>query len=243
MSGPRGPHNLNVIQSCLGCVMREEGLFCHLPHGALATLNSIRQTSFYPRGVVLFMEGESPRGVFILCSGQAKLTASSTEGHSLTLRAIEAGEIVGLSSVIMDQPYLATAETLMPCQVGFIPRLEFLRFLRSNPDVSLRVAKQLSTELHQAWRQSRIVALAPDSKSKLAQFLIDQARAHGQSAVDGLHLALHMTHEEIAKNIGASRETVTRILNGFRSRGIIYVHGSTIIILQAIELLNLMNSS
>jgi CRP/FNR family transcriptional regulator, cyclic AMP receptor protein len=243
MRGSKGPYNLNVIDSCLGCVMREDGLFCHLPHGVLATLNSIRQNTFFPRGAVLFIEGEPPRGLFVLCSGQAKLTANSPEGHSLTLRTVEAGEIIGLSSVVSDRPYPATAETLSSCQIGFIPRLEFLRFLRSSPDVSMRVAKHLSMELHEAWRQARMVALAPDTHAKLAQFLIDQAEKHGQTTGDGLRISLHMTHEEIGRNIGASRESVSRILKDLRSRGVISVNGGAIIIRQAIELGNLMTSS
>jgi CRP/FNR family cyclic AMP-dependent transcriptional regulator len=239
MPVPKGPYNLEIIESCLGCVMREEGLFCQLPHGALATLNSIRQTSLYPRGAILFIEGEAPRGVFVLCSGRAKLTANSPDGHSLTLRTVEAGEVVGLSSVVGDRPYPATAETVSACQVSYIPRLEFLRFLRSNSDVAIRVAKHLSMELHQAWHQARIVALAPGTQAKLAQFLVDQAAKHGQNAGDGLRIALNMTHEEIAKNIGASRESVSRILKELRNRGVIKVNGGAIIILHPIELTNL----
>jgi CRP/FNR family cyclic AMP-dependent transcriptional regulator len=239
MRGPKGPYNLDVIESCLGCVMREEGLFCQLPHGALATLNSIRQNSFYPRGAVLFMEGEPPRGLFVLCSGQAKLTANSAEGHALTLRTVESGEVLGLSSVVSDCPYLATAETVSACQVSFISRLEFLRFLRSNSDVSMRVAKHLSVELHGAWRQSRMVALAPHTQAKLAQFLIEQARKHDQSTVDGIRIALKMTHEEIARNIGASRESVSRILKDLRNRGVISMAGGIITILHAVDLTNL----
>lgn len=243
MRQQKGPYNLEVIESCFSCVMREEGLFCQLPHAALSTLNSIRQASFYPRGAVLFMEGESPRGLFVLCSGQAKLTANSPEGHSLTLRTVESGEVLGLSSVVSDSPYQATAETLSACQVSFIPRLEFLRFLRSNSDVSMRVAKYLSMELHQAWRQSRMVALAPDTHAKLAQFLIDQAEKRGQTNADGLRIALNMTHEEIAKNIGASRESVSRILKELRNRGVIGVNGGTITILHAVDLCQLLTIS
>jgi CRP/FNR family transcriptional regulator, cyclic AMP receptor protein len=243
MNGSKGPYHLNVIESCLGCVTREDGLFCQLPHGALATLNSVRQNAFFPPGAVLFIEGEPPRGIFILCSGQAKLTANSPEGHSLTLRTVEPGEVLGLSSVVSDRPYPVTAETLAACQMGYIPRLEFMRFLRSSPDLSIRVAKHLSMELHQAWRQARMVALAPDTHAKLAQFLIDQAGKRGQTTGDGLRIALNMTHEEIAKNIGASRESVSRIMKDLRNRGVISVNRGMITILHAIELSSLMTPS
>ena len=233
---PRGPYNLPVIESCLRCIVREEGLFCQLPHAALSTLNSLRQTSFYPRGALLFVEGQPARGLYIMCSGEAKLYVNSAEGQSLTLRAVEHAEVLGLSSLIADEPYPASAETLCPSQVSFIPRLEFLQFVRANADVGLRVAKHLSMELSRAWQQTRMLALAPDTHAKLTQFLLEWAEKHRQPAAEGLRIALYMTHEEIARNIGASRESVSRILSDWKQRGVIRVSGGTITILRPLEL-------
>ncbi len=234
--GPRGPYNLPIIESCLRCPTREEGIFCQLPHAALSTLNSLRQTSIYPKGVLLFVEGQPTRGLHIMCSGEAKLYVNSPEGQSLTLRVVEHGEVLGLSSLIGDEPYPNSAETLCPSQVSFIPRLEFLQFVRANPDVSIRVAKHLSMELSKAWQQTRMLALAPDTYAKLTQFLLQWAQKHGQQTPDGLRIALHMTHEEIAQSIGASRESVTRILSDWKHRGVIRVNGGTLTITKPLEL-------
>lgn len=243
MSVGPGPYNLHVIETCFGCVMREEGVFCHLPQAALSQLNSLRQTALYPRGAVLFVEGESPRGLFILCSGQAKLTANSRDGQSITLRLVEPGEVLGLSSVISNGSYLASAETLKPSQVSFIPRLQFLQFVRANPDAALSVARHLSMELHKAWEQTSLLALAPSTQAKLAHFLLAWAAQRGQETTEGIHLALNMTHEEIAKSIGASRESVSRILGDFRNRRLIRTNGGALIILHANELRAVMTDS
>lgn len=243
MNTAPGPYNLHVIESCFGCVMREEGVFCHLPHAALSHLNSLRQTSLYPRGAVLFVEGESPRGLFILCSGQAKLTANSRDGQSITLRLVERGEVLGLSSVISNSPYLASTETLKPSQVSFIPRLPFLQFLRASPDVALSVAKHLSMELHKAWEKTSLLALAPSTPAKVAHFLLAWAAEHGQKTVEGVHVPLNLTHEEIARSIGSSRESVSRILGDFRQRRLIRVNGGSVIILEPHELHSVMTGS
>ncbi len=219
----RGPYNLKVIENCFGCVTGEEGLFCQLPHSALADLNNLRQTAFYPRGALLFVEGQPTRGLFLMCAGQAKLYVNSAEGQSLTLRIVEPGEVLCLSSLIADEPYPVTAETLCPSQVSFLPRLAFLQLMRAHPDVSLRVAKHLSMEISKAWQQTRMLALAPDTNAKLTQFLFAWAEKHGQVTADGLRITLHMTHEEIARNIGASRESISRILSDWKQRGVIRV--------------------
>jgi len=243
MSAVPGPYNLVVIESCFGCVMREEGIFCRLPHASLTQLNSLRITAFYPRGAVLFVQGESPRGLFILCSGHAKLSSNSKDGQSITLRHVEAGEVLGLSNLVSNTPYLASAETLEPSQVSFIPRLPFLQFLRSNPDVSLSVARHLSMELHKAWEQTNLLALAPSAQAKLAHFLLARGAQNGYQTTEGVHLALNMTHEEIARSIGASRESVSRILGDFRNRRLIRFNGGALVILHAEELRAVMTGS
>jgi CRP/FNR family transcriptional regulator len=192
---------------------------------------------------VLFVEGESPRGLFILCSGQAKLTANSRDGQSITLRLVERGEVLGLSSVISNASYLASAETLKPSQVSFIPRLPFLQFLRANSDVALSVAKHLSMELHKAWEKTSLLALAPSTPAKVAHFLLAWAAERGQTAVEGVHVPLNMTHEEIARLIGASRESVSRILGDFRNRRLIRTNRGALIILHANELRAVMTGS
>ncbi len=230
------PYGLRIIDSCLTCVTREEGIFCRLSPEALRELNSMRQTSFYPPGAVLFVEGERPRGLYILCAGQAKLGANSNEGKGITLRLVEPGEVLGLSSVIANGSYPVTAETLAPSQVNFIPRAEFLRFLSAHADVALRVAEHLSMELHKAWEQTRLLALAPSTRAKLAHLLLVWAGQHGQATPEGMRIPLNMNQEEIAETIGASRETVSRLLADFKRRRLIRVKGGSVTLLQPDEL-------
>ena len=233
---PATPYGLTIIDSCFACVLREEGLFCRLPPEVLRDLNSIRQTAFYPAGAVLFVEGESPRGLFILCAGQAKLGAGSKDGRSITLRLVAPGEVLGLSSVIANGSYPATAETLAPSEVCFIPRAQFLQFLHNHAEVSVRVAEHLSMELHKAWEQTRLLALAPSTQAKLAQLLLVWAGQHGQATEEGVRVPLNMTQEAIGESIGVSRETVSRLLADFTRRGLIRVKGGSVLLVHADQL-------
>jgi len=239
MSSPAkspAPYGLKVIDSCLLCVMKEDGLFCRLSSEALRDLNAIRQTTLYPAGAVLFVEGEPPKGLYILCSGDAKLVANSKEGRTVILRQVKAGEIIGLSSVTASAPYPVTAETVTPSQVSFIPRMEFLRFLRAHVEVFARVAEHLSMELHKAWEQTRMVALAMSARAKLAQLLVSWANEEGRPTAEGARVQVKMTHQRIGESIGASRETVTRLLADFKHDGLIRVKGGAIVILRPDEL-------
>jgi len=107
-------YSLNIVENCLKCEFREERLFCHLPDDVLEELQRIKATSVYPKGALLCLEGQAPRGVFILCTGRAKLSTTSAEGKTIILRIAEPGEVLGLTAVVDDTPYEATVETLEP---------------------------------------------------------------------------------------------------------------------------------
>ncbi len=232
MSSATGPYHLSVIDSCFGCKATEDGLFCQLPHHVLVDLNSIRQNSFFPRGAFLFAEGEMPRGIFILCSGQAKLSATSPDGQTMTLGVAEHGEVLGLSNLLSNTAYRVSAETLAPCQVSVISRLQFLQLMRAHAEVAMRVAKHLSMELNRAWEQTLLVTLAPSAQAKLARFLLSWAAEQHREVVADAHLSLNMTHEAIASRIGARRETVSRALADFCYQEVLRVHRGNIVILQ-----------
>ncbi len=242
MLAQRVPYDLDVIESCTTCPMREKGLFCKLPQGAASELNSLRQSCLYPRGAVLFNEGETPKGLFVLCSGSVKLSIGSPSGHTLNLRIVEPGEGLGLNSVIANEPYVVRAEVLSHAQVSFLSKLHFLQLLRAHTDLSLNVSRHLSLELHKAYDQTRLLALAPGTQVKVAQFLMTWAEQHGEMFEAGMRLAVHMTHEEIGESIGASRETVSRVLSDFKRRQLIQIRGGTIVILQPQQLLGLKDS-
>lgn len=227
------PYGLQVIESCLNCPVHKDRVFCNLSRSALEGLDEISSSATYPKGAVLFVEGQEPRGVFVLCNGRVKLTASSASGKSLILRIPEPGEIVGLPSTLSGKPYELTAEAIEPVQANFIPRDSFVLFLRAHGDAALKVAEILC-EIYQAtYREIRYLGLSGSAAEKMAQFILDLAEKRDKTSERGngqQRTTLTLTHEEIAERIGASRETVTRVLASFRRKKLIETHGSSLIL-------------
>jgi CRP/FNR family cyclic AMP-dependent transcriptional regulator len=226
------PYGLQVIESCLGCPLHKDRLFCDLPPKALEGLDAISSTATYPKGAVLFVEGQQPRGVFILCNGRVKLSASSADGKSLILRIADPGEVVGLPGTMSGKAYEATAEALEPIQANFIARSDFLQFLRQHGEAAVRVAEILSNILHATYQEVRYLGLSGSAAQKLARFLLDLTE-HSKAATDGdtrPRATLTLTHEEIAETIGLSRETVTRLFSDFKHKHLVEVRGSAVII-------------
>jgi CRP/FNR family cyclic AMP-dependent transcriptional regulator len=224
------PYNLEVEYNCGECRVRAERIFCNMSAGAVATLDSVKFTGLYPKGSLLFVEGEDPRGVFILCSGRAKLTTSSTEGKTLIVKIAEPGEVLGASATILGKPYEVSAETIEPSQLNFIKRDDFLKFLGTHAEVCMHTAQQLSEKYHAAQREIRSLGLSQTTSEKLARLLLDWCDRTGEETTRGMRLKVLLTHEEIAQMIGTTRETVTRLLSDFKRRKIIDVKGSSLFV-------------
>jgi CRP/FNR family transcriptional regulator len=203
-------------------------------------MDAMKFTGLYPKGSVLFVEGEEPRGVFILCSGRAKLTTSSSEGKTLIVKMAGPGEILGVSATILGNAYEVSAETLEPAQVNFIGRDDFLRLISSHADACMRTAKQLSEKYQAAQREIRTLGLSQTTSEKLAKLILGWCE-DGEETAKGIRLKMLLTHEEIGQMIGTTRETVTRILNDFRRKKIIDVKGSTFFVSNEATLLGMVS--
>lgn len=225
----RAPYGLNILDNCFTCPVREEHLFCNLSQPALQQLNEIKSTAVYPKSAVLFIEGQQPRGVFVLCNGKAKLSTSSSGGKTLITKISNAGDVLGLNAVVSNYAYEVTAEMIEPGQANFIPRDALLQFLKQHGEVALRVAEQLSRNYYTAYEEIRTLGLTNSPAEKFARLLLswypETPLSNGQAQI-----RLTLTHEEIAEMIGTTRETVSRLFSDFKKKQLLQVKGSTLMI-------------
>jgi len=231
----RAPYGLEIIESCLTCPYKQERLFCNLPAVAVQRLAEITASATYPKGATLFVEGQDARGVYVLCSGQVKLSTSALDGKTLIIKIAEPGDVLGLPAAISGKPYEVTAQVLMPTQANFIARSDFLNFLREHGDAALRVAQEMSQTYHSAFAEMRTIGLSHSAAEKLARFVLDWA-ASQKPEKDSNRYRLTLTHEEIAQLIGATRETVTRLFADFKKKQLLLVKGSTLVLKDKAEL-------
>src|SRR6202790_2431881 len=225
----RAPYGLNILDNCLTCPVREEHLFCNLPVQAVQKLNEIKSTAMYPKSAMLFIEGQQPRGVFVLCAGKAKLSTSSTEGKTIITKLSEPGDVLGLNATISNRPYEVTAEMVEPGQANFIARDAFLQFLREHGEVAVRVAEQLSRNYYTAYEEIRTLGLTTSPAEKFAKLLLSWS-SDSEGATNGSQVRLTLTHEEIAEMIGTSRETVSCLFAEFKKKQVVQLKGSVLLI-------------
>jgi CRP/FNR family transcriptional regulator, cyclic AMP receptor protein len=223
-------HGFSVIDSCLTCPVRHDRLFCDLPEAAVRHLDAIKGTAFYPKGAFLCLEGQMPRGIFVLCNGRAKISASGQDGKTIILGFAAPGEVLGLSAVVSNKAYELTVETLEPTQANFIGRSEFLEFMKKFPDVGMHVAQQLTHTCQAAFAEIRSLGLSHSVPERFARLLVQWADTPSftrQEKSGHTILKVVSTQEEMAQMIGTSRETVSRIIGDLKKQGLLRVKGAT----------------
>ena len=67
----RAPYGLNILDNCTTCPLKDEHLFCNLSVQASQRLNEIKSTAVYPKGAMLFIEGQLSRGRALQWEGEA----------------------------------------------------------------------------------------------------------------------------------------------------------------------------
>jgi CRP/FNR family transcriptional regulator, cyclic AMP receptor protein len=236
-TGMKSGCGVGTAEGCMECEGQMEHIFCRLSGEGLKVLDSVRHPSTYPGDALLFVEGHAPRGAFVLCSGQVKLSTTSREGKVLILRIAEVGDVLGLSAAISGENHELSAETLGPCHVNFLERKALLLAIENSSEFGLRTSLALSREFHAVYRDIHDLMLARSSTGKLARLLLSWARPllHSPEGAE-IRIPSGLTHEEMAQRIGLSRETVTRLLGSLKKRDLIRLEGSTLVIRNRVAL-------
>ena len=222
------------LEDCLTCTLRREGEFCSLSPSVLSELNFAGHLTIFPAAVDLLTEGLVPRGVYILCSGRAKLSVRARDGKTIILKVARDRHVLGLSAVITGRPSPTTVTTVEVCQIKFVDQRKFLDIVERDPRAAMTCAQLLASEVGTTFDDVHDLLLARSSTEKLARLLLSWVAAEPRNRE--LRVPRDFTHEEMAQMIGSSRETVTRLLSDLKRKELIRLEGSTLVIPNRIAL-------
>jgi len=225
------------MSKCLNCPQAGKHAFCSLNQESQSYLDSNSITVEYPRGGVLFHEGDECSAVFVLCSGRAKLAATSREGRTMILRIAQTGDVLGLSAAVSGREYEVAAEALEPCRVRILHTKHLTHMLQQYPDVSMAMAKALEKDYRAAFGEARLIALPGSPAGRLARLILDWSEDVRQNPA--LPITMPLTHDELAAMTATTRETITRTLGRFRKDKLISTHGVALKVLQPMALARL----
>ena len=225
------PYGLDIVEECHSCNQQTDNSFCSLQHETLKALSAVSVTTTYPRGAVLFVEGQLPKGVWVLCQGRVKMTVTSSVGQARIIRTASSGEALGLAASVLGSPHALNGETMSRCAFRFIKRWDFLKLLKQRNDLRMNVARHLGEQYITACHVMGSLGVPQSASERLAGLFLNWAGEQGGNGQDRAHVDVLFTHEEVAQIIGTTRETVSRLLRKFKQRQLIELNGSSLFLL------------
>jgi CRP/FNR family transcriptional regulator len=193
------------------------------PLRAIPGIDRVSRSRIYPRGAVVFHEGNIARGVYVLSSGRAKVSISSADGKKLIIRVAKSGDVLGLYAGLTGRPLEATAEMVEGGRVDFVSRTDLLNLMGRQQSFSSDLVEMFSRQFSEFVDNTRMLLLSESALEKLARLIVRWGRDFGERTTEGVRVQILLTQEEIAQIIGASRETVTRLFSALKRDKIIRV--------------------
>lgn len=205
-------------------LLRQIPIFAGLPEPALQRVAERCVTRRAPSGTVLFAAGEPSRGLYVVEAGRVRVYRVSPDGREQVLHIEGPGRPVAELPLFDGGPYPASAVTIEDSTLLFLPRADFEHLYRTTPDIAHAIIRGLGRRLRHLVQLTETLAFR-DVAARLAMLLAGYAERAGVPTAEGVELTLGRTQEELALEIGAARESVSRAFKQLQRKGLIEAVG------------------
>ncbi len=199
---------------------KEGSLFSNLTEEELLQLAQIARERRFDRNQVIFYEGDLGGSLYIIAKGTVKIVMMADDGREHILGLLHEGDFFGEISLIDGQPRSATAIAQEKVSIVMVSRDDFVRLLRENPEMSLKIMVTLCERLRKTDKHVESLAFL-SAPGRVAQVLLNWCERHAEGASTDIVIPHKMTRQEFASIAGTSRETLTRVLMDLQDDGLI----------------------
>ena len=216
----------NVTNICE--LFENQEILNHFTKEELAELSHEKKIISFKKGENIIDEGATPKGIYYLAKGTAKMYKLGFNGKEQILRFTKTGDIIGYRSILSKQPYGASATAMEDTEACFIPEKFFLKVLEFHPKLAFDILRRISEDLGES--AQTITFLAQKTvRERLAEVLLLLEKKLGTDK-DGF-IKISLTREEMANLIGTATESAIRLISEFKTDHLIEVEGRKIKIL------------
>ena len=214
----------------MSLTVKDIPLFQGLSEAELSSIKNDLHEKSFDKGEILFYEGKPCERVFIVRSGEVKLYRTASSGKEQILETLGPGDTCACNPGVCSWHCGSTAEAITPCTVWFISRDYYVRMVQTNSNLSHALNRLFADRISKFCSLIEEVSLK-DVKKRLVKFLIDMLEADNASKGTSVNvLRVPFTREEIARRIGAARETVARNLYQLKRSRLIDIKPHQIVI-------------
>lgn len=222
--------------------LRTAPFFAQLSTADLLDLSRSLVRRRYNAGQTIFHIGDPGGALYLIEEGRVRIYYPSRDGQDVTLAILGPHDFFGELALFDDSARSASAVTLEATFVYTLHRDEFLRHLRSNPDLAVQMLSTLARRLRNVNEQLSDLFFL-DLPGRLARKLLQLADAHGVATADGVRIDLALTQTDLAEMTGSTRVSINKALRRFREAGWVTIDGRRITLCDADALRGLIASA
>ncbi len=204
-------------------------IFSGLTESELSFLAQRAVARHYAAGELVFAEGDSCSGMYVVESGHIRIFKSSAGGREQVLSIDGPGSSVAELPVFDGGNYPASVAAIDNATLLFVSKQDFQALCLAHPQVALKVLRVVGARLR------KLVGIIEELsfttvRHRLASFLLRLAQTEGKRTENGIEVTLPASKQELASQIGTVRELVSRNLSRFQAEGLLELDGRTIVI-------------
>ena len=210
-------------------LLRQVPRFEGLDDEQLDAIALVTITRRFDKDQVIILAEEEGDALFIISSGQVKVSIVSEDGREVILSLLGTGSVFGELSLLDGKPRSANVVATENTDLYMLQRSDFSQLVYKVPQIAVGLLAELAARLRKTDRKIGGLALL-DVTSRISETLLQLADEHGTETDDGVLLKSRPTHQQIANMSGTTRETVSRVLKRLEKQGYISTEGRTITI-------------
>ena len=212
-------------------ILRRHSLFGQLSPAATEHLGSYMNRQSFPRGSVIFANGDPGTGLMGVLAGAVKISVASADGRDIVLTIMHEGDIFGEIALLDGHARTADATAMTDCELMVIERRNFIPFLRSQPDLAIQIIEILCSRLRRTTEQVQDMTFL-NLSTRLAKTLLRLTA----DAERGSALKVAITQREISQIVGKSRESTNKQLRSWAKHGLIRLERGAVVVLRGDKL-------
>lgn len=209
--------------------------FRGLPQDVVSQVAALAVTRKFGPGARIHGAGDAPDGFYGLLKGRVRVTHAAADGRELLVALFEAGAWWGEISMFDGEVRTHDAHAVGECEVLLVPQDKFHALLRAQPQLYPHFVQMLCGKLRLAMRYIEDAMFLPLS-ARVAQRLLDLAQAYGKDEARGVLIDLKLPQDDLARMLGASRQSVSKELKRLERRKCIALRYGRVVIVDAASL-------
>ncbi|TYO63234.1 Crp/Fnr family transcriptional regulator [Bradyrhizobium hipponense] len=174
----------------------------------------------YPKNSAIFEQGADAQSFFLLLHGHVRAAKTTPTGEQIVVRYVAPGETFGLATAIGLTHYPATATAVDDSVVLIWPTAAWPRLVERFPSLAANTLQTVGARLQES--HTRILEMSTQQvEQRVAHALLRLAKQSGKKLDQGIEIDFPISRQDIAQMTGTTLHTVSRILSGWESQGLV----------------------